>query len=113
MDPTDLSSHQPYAYSCMMMIARGIDQVTLQLESNIWDLELEDNRAISTSRINIFFLQALNLYPTGRSGGLAELASNSSMFLKTANMTSAMFNTNYTGPGGSIELDSKGKRIYI
>ncbi|RUS19818.1 7 transmembrane sweet-taste receptor of 3 GCPR-domain-containing protein [Endogone sp. FLAS-F59071] len=73
--PTDLSHNQPYAYSCMMMIARGVDQV-------------------------------LDRYPTGRSGGLADLASNSSIFLKTANMTPTTFNTNYTGPAGYMQLNS-------
>ncbi|RUS24783.1 periplasmic binding protein-like I, partial [Jimgerdemannia flammicorona] len=79
VDPADLSYRQPKAYSCMMMIAYGINQA-LNNYPNGRSAGLDDLGNIATG-----------------------------VFLKTANMTQLTFNTGWTGPAGFMEVDRNGE----
>ncbi|RUP44065.1 periplasmic binding protein-like I [Jimgerdemannia flammicorona] len=83
VDPADLSYRQPKAYSCMMMIAYGINQA-LNNYPNGRSAGLDDLGNIATG-----------------------------VFLKTANMTQLTFNTGWTGPAGFMEVDRNGQSSFI
>ncbi|RUS34944.1 periplasmic binding protein-like I [Jimgerdemannia flammicorona] len=84
--PNFLPHNQPQAYSCMYVLALGINQVSK------YPGKKEMRSAMYSSKI-------LNNYPGGRQAGLHDLSKG--LFNQNAGpLTPLLFNTNWTGPAG-------------